>query len=1275
MSKLSVLHISDSHIGDTILTYSVEEIAMRIAGDIGNHSKKIDCVVVTGDIFDGKHGYDIETAVSFFKKLRERLNKEIKLSNLKSEDFIFVPGNHDLIRTEKGADFNKYKEFLKKFHSENYYKKNYNDEYLYTVRTFKKEKIAIIGFNSCRVDLCDSKDISWINKVNWDKEKFSEEMIKAIKANIEDYYKSIWDDYGKIDLPQLTAAFDELHSKVPKNEEYTIVACFHHHFYPFPEIYTKFNDVSLMRNFNDVINELQRNKVKIILHGHKHLPIIRPITNQKYLSEPDSIMYVFSAGSVAKNGEEQSFQVIDIFNPNENRIADVKTFNYKKRELSNPQEYSIPPRKSYEKSEGIEILDVFSSEFSDEFTKYKSKLKEKDNVSSNSGINEIIQNIGKTITPFEKISKDFLDSPENFLTLLLSIHYRINALNLKRNNSSESEEILEEIKDYFKEINISRNHRLKIFKVLEASENSELEKCYLDLDKKSGQNEKTFNAYVIIAIFFTDLYLTLRQYGDFYYIHEGINANIRLKENLFHRNIPSSTIAMYSNTERRASFICFKCKDPTVHKVSVLIIKDFEKKLNKLEDSLGNLGLKIYYLIPKIEKDNYDLENFNFEAYIPTLLPLLTGKNLYKHKEVFVRELIQNCLDAILLREKLDSTSFDKTIRIEFGNEIGPDSKVPRRYLRITDEGVGMNTFKIERYFTSIGRSFYTSEEFTEMKKVKGVKYEPISSFGIGFLSVFMVCEEVKTVTRNYEIDSSALEIYIPNYDGCFFINKIKESTIPIGTSITLFEDTENLFEFDKIKEYINKTFLDFQLKIEIIDKENSCKEEIAPYKLKSGKEFALFIPMTEKGLERISWRIVKEGKHIENYSCGLLVDFDHESCRNFTKEKDFNLRKVISLNSGIRLYETKLQYETKLHEDNIDFGFIALNNIQYYNFPASYIQLDVAREKIKSFKDNNKYYNSKKALQLLAEQANELITYIKEERKELQQVTCNNIYLFFKVNELQKEILEQIKQKIFHLNIKVTEDLLQVSLQPNDVLPMDKSNSIDYEINQSLNIVNLLLLECLVLRDQCQLGTDSKRRKKEFYLDDKSLELLIKELLEMDYIPLSHCLNVFENNKELKDVVSKISRFEKNVIGIKESPSNISLEMDHYVRRIHTYGMSRLVDQLYSQIAKKELPCKIEEKRLRQIENDLILLSETSQDVQLDTERIIQTKMNEFFMSLLPRLYVENPIGLNPESDVSYKIFILHSYFKLSVFYNLTKFVQISQIDDFKIELKIKEK
>jgi hypothetical protein len=260
------------------------------------------------------------------------------------------------------------------------------------------------------------------------------------------------------------------------------------------------------------------------------------------------------------------------------------------------------------------------------------------------------------------------------------------------------------------------------------------------------------------------------------------------------------------------SFVHFRCKDPTIHKISVLIIKDFEKRLDKFEESLKVLRLKIYYLIPKIEKSSYDLENFSFEAYIPKLLPLLTGDNLYSRKEVFIRELIQNSLDAILLREKLDSREFNKVIRIELGKEENSSNEKPRKYLRIIDEGIGMDIFKIERYFTSIGRSFYISEEFTELQRMKNIKYEPISNFGIGFLSAFMVCKEINVVTKSYDNDEIALEIQIPNYDGCFFINKIDGNNANTGTSITLYEDDRMKLNFDEIKNYIKDTFLDFQL-------------------------------------------------------------------------------------------------------------------------------------------------------------------------------------------------------------------------------------------------------------------------------------------------------------------------------------------------------------------------------------------------------------------------------------------------------------------------------
>lgn len=69
------------------------------------------------------------------------------------------------------------------------------------------------------------------------------------------------------------------------------------------------------------------------------------------------------------------------------------------------------------------------------------------------------------------------------------------------------------------------------------------------------------------------------------------------------------------------------CNEATAHKMAVLFIKEFDLLINKFEDYFKIIGLKLYYLLPRIDKDSMKntLDNYNFEAYIPTLIPLLTG--------------------------------------------------------------------------------------------------------------------------------------------------------------------------------------------------------------------------------------------------------------------------------------------------------------------------------------------------------------------------------------------------------------------------------------------------------------------------------------------------------------------------------------------------------------------------------------------------------------------------------------------------------------------------
>ena len=76
------------------------------------------------------------------------------------------------------------------------------------------------------------------------------------------------------------------------------------------------------------------------------------------------------------------------------------------------------------------------------------------------------------------------------------------------------------------------------------------------------------------------------------------------------------------------------------------------------------------------------------------------GTKLYGKPGVALRELLQNSIDACLLRQKLSEL---------WGIEYTPKVKVSLYtknnvdYLRVSDNGVGMNQHIIDNYYTNVG--------------------------------------------------------------------------------------------------------------------------------------------------------------------------------------------------------------------------------------------------------------------------------------------------------------------------------------------------------------------------------------------------------------------------------------------------------------------------------------------------------------------------------------------------------------------------------------------
>lgn len=110
------------------------------------------------------------------------------------------------------------------------------------------------------------------------------------------------------------------------------------------------------------------------------------------------------------------------------------------------------------------------------------------------------------------------------------------------------------------------------------------------------------------------------------------------------------------------------------------------------------------------------------------VLKLLTGENLYDHMDVFLRELLQNAIDATLLRGKMDPDFVPEQARIDLWEWNDKDGNI---WFRIDDQGTGMTLGMLQRYFLKVGNSYYNSRELERDLRDHGQteKYHGISRF------------------------------------------------------------------------------------------------------------------------------------------------------------------------------------------------------------------------------------------------------------------------------------------------------------------------------------------------------------------------------------------------------------------------------------------------------------------------------------------------------------------------------------------------------------------
>ncbi|MGB2567678.1 HSP90 family protein [Micromonospora citrea] len=113
----------------------------------------------------------------------------------------------------------------------------------------------------------------------------------------------------------------------------------------------------------------------------------------------------------------------------------------------------------------------------------------------------------------------------------------------------------------------------------------------------------------------------------------------------------------------------------------------------------------------------------------------LLSHHLYGSPRVYVRELLQNAVDAITARRAAEPDAPARVL-------VEPPELTGDGTLRVHDTGIGLTEAQVHELLATIGRS-------SKRDELGFSRHEFLGQFGIGLLSCFLVADEIRVVTRH----------------------------------------------------------------------------------------------------------------------------------------------------------------------------------------------------------------------------------------------------------------------------------------------------------------------------------------------------------------------------------------------------------------------------------------------------------------------------------------------------------------------------------------------
>lgn len=410
---------------------------------------------------------------------------------------------------------------------------------------------------------------------------------------------------------------------------------------------------------------------------------------------------------------------------------------------------------------------------------------------------------------FIKLTREFDSSvsDEEILTELIRrthVQRSCNYVDIFKSNFTEYKIEFEfkgiDLSDYIKNIILSHEKSVK----------------FLEDEKKFPQKLLIVDKYVNVQ--YVAILLRLGDILDFdifrtppyLFHHIGIKNIISQGEWLKHQSI----------TGRNFSTGCIvyhaKPKSIQIHRKVEEFIEWIEIERKESMELLNKNNSNEYYLELKepvkyeIIEDGYIYTKLEINLDYEKVLNILMGTELYDNPDIFLRELLQNSYDACkYYKEVFDKkddefTSYNPKVFIKYDS----DNKI----LEVIDNGIGIDVETFENYVIKIGKSFYKSKYFTR----EGMSFSPISNFGIGIISCFMISDTIEI--ESFKEECKPIHFIMNVKDKYIEQLSTKKNTNGTRIKLKLHDDFFDKIKSSSINEIIENNMTKFPIPIVLKD-------------------------------------------------------------------------------------------------------------------------------------------------------------------------------------------------------------------------------------------------------------------------------------------------------------------------------------------------------------------------------------------------------------------------------------------------------------------------